>query len=107
MAGTEGLECPDLHLSESLSAELCLTSERLLCDEAVRADASSVHLVFHHVSELEHVCYSHRCELVELLARGAVVELCGAVAGQTCLVGPFAEVVERSTVEDGRSKLHA
>ena len=26
MSGTEGLNCPDLHLSEALTAKLCLTS---------------------------------------------------------------------------------
>src|SRR5215467_3565157 len=35
--GAIGLERPDLHLTEALAAELCLTAERLLSDHRVRA----------------------------------------------------------------------
>ena len=33
MRSTECLKCPNLHLSETLSTELCFTAERLLGDE--------------------------------------------------------------------------
>ena len=38
VAGAEGLKSSNLHLSETLSTELRLTSKRLLCDERVGTD---------------------------------------------------------------------
>jgi hypothetical protein len=40
VAGSEGLQCPYLHLTEALATELCLTTERLLGNEAVRANGT-------------------------------------------------------------------
>ena len=59
-----------------------------------------MHLVLDHVAELEHVYDTYCGRLVEAFASAAVVKVCLAVAGNTCLIGPFIEVVERSTVED-------
>ena len=33
VCGTEGFECPNFHFSETLTTELCLTTQRLLRDE--------------------------------------------------------------------------
>ena len=106
MAGTEGFDRPDLHLSETLTTEVGLTTERLLRDERVRSDGTGVHLVFDHVAELEHVGHTHRCLLVEAFARRTIVELRGAVAGKAGLVCPFAEIFEVGTVENGGGELH-
>src|SRR5690606_24768989 len=55
MGGAVRLEGPDLHLAETLSAELRLAGEWLLRDERVRPDASRVNLVVHEMRELQHV----------------------------------------------------
>ena len=107
MAGTEGLQCPDLHLSETLSTELGFTAERLLSDETVRADGTGVHLVLNHVTQLEEVGNTHCGWLVEALASLAVVEIGRAEARQSGLVSPFCQVVELRTIEDRSGKLHA
>ena len=66
-----------------------------------------MHLVFHHVAELQEVCYSHCSRLVELLACLAVVEVGGAQVGQAGLVGPLCQVVELGTIEDRGGELDA
>ena len=66
-----------------------------------------MHLVLDHVAKLEHVGYTNSSQLVELLAGGAVIELRGAVTGQTCLVGPLTEIIQCGTVENGSGELHA
>ena len=38
VAGTEGLQCPDFHLTKALATELSLTTKRLLGNQTVRAD---------------------------------------------------------------------
>ena len=100
MGCAECLERPHLHLTETLSAELGLTTEGLLGDERVRADATCVHLVFDHVAEFEHVDDAYGSGLVEAFAGTAVVEICLSVAGYACLIGPVVEVVERGAVEN-------
>ena len=75
MAGTECLECPNLHLTETLATELCLTSKRLLCDERVRTDGTCVHLILYHMTEFQEVGYTHGRRLVETLACLTVVKM--------------------------------
>ena len=106
MAGAEGLKSPNLHLTKTLTTELGLTSKRLLRDEAVRTNATGVHLVFDHVTELEEVGHANSSGLVELLTGLTIVEASGAKTRQTCLVGPLCEVVELSTIKDRSGELH-
>src|SRR3546814_14846630 len=49
------LQCPDLHLTEALAAELHLTAQRLLGDEAVGTDRTRMDLVINTVVELQHI----------------------------------------------------
>ena len=105
VASTEGFDCPDFHLSETLTTKLGFTTKRLLSDERVRSDRTCVHLIFYHVTELKHVGHTYCCLLVEFFTGGTIIKLSCAVAGKTSLVGPFAEVFEVCTVEDGGSKL--
>ena len=107
MGGAECLERPYLHLSETLATELGLTAQRLLRDQRVRTDGTCVHLVLDHVAQLQHVDHAHSGRLVETVARAAVVQVCLAVAGQPCLVGPFVQVVQTGSVEDRSSKFLA
>ena len=57
-----------------LSAELCLTTQRLLRDEGVRSDTASVDLVVDQVGELQHVDVADRCGLLKLFAEHTVEE---------------------------------
>ena len=66
---------PDLHLAETLAAELGFTTERLLGDEAVGTGRAGVNLVVDHMRKLEHVGLAHGNRLAELLARAAIVEV--------------------------------
>src|SRR3546814_564313 len=47
VGGAVGLQGPDLHLAETLAAELRLAAQRLLGDQAVGADGAGVDLVVH------------------------------------------------------------
>src|SRR4051794_5062562 len=69
-----GLECPHLHLTEALATELCLATQRLLGDHAVRAGGAGVDLVVDQVGQLQdvHVADGDR----------VVVELAGATVAQ-------------------------
>ena len=94
VCGTVCLECPYLHLSESLAAELRFTAERLLGDEAVRTDRTGVHLVIYHVTEFHEVGHADGRHLVERLACLAVVQLRLAAARKTGFVRPFVQLNE-------------
>src|SRR6476619_2164638 len=73
--GAVRLERPDLHLAETLSAELGLATERLLGDEAVRSGRPRVDLVLDEVVELEHVDVADGDRPVEQLAGPPVAEI--------------------------------
>src|ERR1700677_5250895 len=66
---------PDLHLTEALSAELRLTAQRLLGNERVRPDRTSVDLVVDKVRELEHIDVANSGGLLEGVSDHALVEL--------------------------------
>src|SRR5690606_1360301 len=74
VGGTVGFQCPDLHLPEALTAELSLTTQRLLCDQTVGTGRTGVHLVVDQVVQLEHVHVAHSHRPVEGVAGTAVVQ---------------------------------
>src|ERR1035437_2385106 len=100
-------ERPDLHLTEALAAELGLTAQRLLRDEAVGSGRPGVDLVLDKVVELEHVDIADRDVTVESLARSPVAERDFAVLGQTGQAQFLADLLLRGTVEYGRGGLQA
>ncbi len=104
---TEGLKGPYLHLAEALATKLRLTTQRLLRNEGVWPDGTSVHLVINHVAELEHVDHTYRSELVETVARFTVVEVSLTKARQLRLLDIFLDLRLAGTVEDRRTELHA
>src|ERR1700755_1094350 len=55
VSGAVRLERPHFHFAETLSAELRLTAQRLLGDEAVRTDRTGMDLVVDKVMQLQHV----------------------------------------------------
>ena len=105
MCGTVCLECPNLHLTETLTTELCLTAERLLGDEAVRTDGTRVHLIVNHVTELHEVGHTDGSHLVEGFACLTVIELGLTATRQACFVGPLVELLHGTTVEDRGAEL--
>jgi hypothetical protein len=68
------LECPHLHLTESLATELRLTTERLLGDHGVRAGRTSVDLVVDQMRKLEDVHNANGDRVVVRLAGAAIEE---------------------------------
>src|SRR5437764_2234312 len=69
-----GFERPYLHFAEALTAELRLAAQRLLGDQAVRADRARVDLVVNQVVQLQHVDVAHRHLAVERIARAPVIK---------------------------------
>src|SRR3984957_11598144 len=91
---------PDLHLTEALSAELRLTAQRLLSDERVRPDRTSVDLVVDEVRQLEHVDVADGGGLLERIADHAIVELRLARAGKTSSLEKRLDLGLACAVED-------
>ena len=89
-----GLQRPDLHFAEALSAVLRLAAQRLLGHEAVRTDRTGVDLVRDQVAQLEHVDVPHHDLLVELVTRPAVVERALAVGLDPLVALDLAGVLE-------------
>src|ERR1700710_2474379 len=83
VGGAVSFKGPDLHLTEALSAELCLTTKWLLGNEGVRSDRACVDLVVDEMRQLEHVDVADGGGLLEWIAEHAIVELRLARAGET------------------------
>ena len=107
VGGSECLERPHLHLTETLTAELRFTAEGLLRNERVRTDRAGVHLVIDHVAQFEHVDHAHCRRLVETFARTAVEEVGAAAARYACLCGVLVDLFERCPVENRRGELQS
>ncbi len=58
IGGTIGFQGPDLHFTETLSAFLGFSRERLLGDKRIRTDGTGMDLIFDHVVELNPVPYT-------------------------------------------------
>ena len=74
------LECPNLHLSEALPAELRFSAQRLLCDERIRSRRTSMDLVIHQVMKLEHIHIAYCNTVIKILSRSSVLQLHLSVA---------------------------
>src|SRR5216684_3168640 len=66
---------PHLHFAEALAAELSLAAQRLLGNEAVRADRAGMDLVVDKMVQLEHVDVTYRHLAIERFAGATVVKL--------------------------------
>src|SRR5690606_36703308 len=67
-------QSPDLHLPETLTTELRLTTQRLLGNQTVRAGRTRVHLVVDQVVDLEHVHVAYGNRTLETIAGPPVVQ---------------------------------
>src|SRR6185437_10363336 len=65
-------ERPNFHLTETLTAVLSLSAQRLLRGQRVRADRARVNLVRDQVAELHHIDVANDDFLIESVARPAV-----------------------------------
>ena len=64
---------PHFHLTEALTTELSLTTQRLLSNQAVRTGRTRMHLVINQVVQFQHVHVANGNLALELLA-GTTVE---------------------------------
>ena len=106
MRCTETFECPNLHFSETLTTKLSFTTQRLLSYERVRTDRTSMHLIFNHVTEFQHISHTNSCRLVELFTGTTITKISLTVTRQTGLVCPLIEIFHGSTIKDRSCKLH-
>ncbi|CUP64901.1 Uncharacterised protein [Segatella copri] len=106
MACTECLDSPDLHLSESLTTKLCFTTKWLLCNQRVWTDRTSVHLILNHMTQLQEVSHTNSSWLVKLLSCLTIIKVSRAETWQACLICPFREIIQFSTIKDRSSKLY-
>src|SRR5690606_9321412 len=72
VGGAVGFQRPDLHLTEALTTELRLTTQRLLGNQAVGTGGTSVHLVVDQVVQFEHVHVADGGRTLELVTGTAV-----------------------------------
>src|SRR5690554_3017510 len=75
IGGTVCLQGPHFHLTETLTTELSLTTQRLLGNQAIGTGGTGVHLVIDQVVELEdiHIPYCHRA--IEGVSCTTIVQL--------------------------------
>src|SRR5690606_16606839 len=73
VGGAVGFQRPDLHLPETLTTELRLTTQRLLGNQAVGTSGTSVHLVVDQVVQFQHVHVADGGRTLELVT-GTTVE---------------------------------
>src|SRR5450631_3227296 len=71
-----GFEGPHFHFTESLTTELCLTTQRLLCNETVRPDTAGVHFIIHHMVQFFDGYNDHRSFLVETITGFTIIQVC-------------------------------
>ena len=75
VGSTISFQCPNLHLTKTLTTELSLTTKRLLGDEGVWSDRTGVHLIINHVVQFHHIDDTHGCFLVEAVSRFSIIEI--------------------------------
>src|SRR5690606_38023293 len=99
VGGTVGFQCPHFHLPEALTAELSLTTQRLLCNQAVGTGRTGVHLVVNQVVQLEHVHVTDSHRTIEGVTGTAVVQLHLTTVRQICQTQHVLDLVLFGTVE--------
>ncbi len=68
-------QCPNFHLTKTLTTKLGLTTKRLLRNETVWSDRTRVHFIIHHVVQFQHIDDTHRCFLVETIAGFTIIQV--------------------------------
>src|SRR5664279_954947 len=68
-------QSPDFHFAKPLPTKLRLAAQRLLRDERVRPDGTSMDLVVHQMVKLQDINITHGDEAIERFARTAIIKL--------------------------------
>lgn len=68
------LPAPTLPSPETLTTELCLTTQRLLSNQAIRTGGTRVHLVVDQVVQFQHVHVTNGYRTLELFTSATVVQ---------------------------------
>ena len=76
------LQGPNLHLSETLSSELCLTTQRLLGNQGVRAGGTCVDLIVYQVMQFQVMHVSDGYRAVEILTGTTVTKSYLTISGK-------------------------
>jgi DNA-directed RNA polymerase subunit beta len=84
ISGTISLQRPNFHLSETLTAKLGFTSQRLLCYQRVRAGRTGMDLIINQVMQLQIIHIADCYRVVELLAGTSIVQDGFTVFPQAC-----------------------
>src|SRR5262249_54147195 len=100
-----GLERPNFHLAEPLTAEAGLATQGLLGDQGIRASGPGVDFVVDQMVKLEHVNITNRHLLVELLAGATVEEYRLAVLGESGILETMADRILAGSIEDRADRL--
>ena len=104
---TVSFQCPDFHLTETLTAELSFTTQRLLGNKAVRTGGTCVDLIVDQMMELEVVHITYGNGVIEGTAGTSVVEDSLAVLAEACLLEQCADVAFLGAVEYGSCNVDA
>src|SRR6187401_1132868 len=97
---------PILHLTKTLTTELCFTTQRLLCDKTVWSDRTGMHLIINHVVKFDHIDNTNRCFLVETISRFTIIQVRMTKHWDTGLLAIGTDLVGGCSVEDWRCKFH-
>jgi hypothetical protein len=65
---------PHFHFTEALTTELCLTTQRLLGNEAVRASRTGMDFVFDQMRQLEHMDQSDGHRAIKRFTSAAIIQ---------------------------------
>src|SRR5882724_1828331 len=96
---------PNFHFAKTLTTELRFTTQRLLRNKAVWPDAPRVHLIIHHMVQLDDIDDAHGCLLVKPFAGLPIIEIGMAEYGQARFLDMLGYFVDGSPIEDRRSEL--
>ena len=102
LQGVSGAVCferPNFHLTETLAAELCLTTQRLLGNERVRTGRTCVNLIINQMVQLEVIHITNGNAVVKALTGTAVVQPALAVCIVASLDQHFLNVFQSCAVE--------
>src|SRR5574344_190294 len=64
-----------------------------------------MHLIINHVSEFYHIGDSDSCRLVKIFTRSTISEVGLSISWKSGLIGIFANIIQRSSVNDRSGEL--
>ena len=101
VCSTISLQSPHFHFTETLTAELSFTAQRLLSNERVRTCGTCVYFVINKVMEFEIVHIADSNGIIKRFTCSAVTELYFTVLADACVTETFKNILFVSTVKYG------